>query len=87
MFQQGKKSGRCIGGDAGRKVKRQWEKDAAAMPQPLTEDSKETLCANYIAAYAVIGEDMTIKQAKQAINNLGKKAQINVSLVEICVDL
>jgi len=57
------------------------------MPQPLTEASKEILCVNYIAAYAVIGEEMDMKQAKQAINNLGKKPAINVSIFEICVDL
>ena len=83
MFNSGKKSGRTIGGNEGRIVKRSWEEEAAAMPQPLTEESKEILRLNYIISYAAIGIDMSMQQAKQAVWNLGsdKKAAINVSLL------
>ncbi len=85
MFNRGKKSGRAIGGDEGRAIKRQWEEEAAAMPQPLTFESKNILHQSYIAAYAAIGEEMSLAQAKQAVWNLGpeKKKAINVRVAVI----
>jgi hypothetical protein len=50
------------------------------LPQPLTFESKKILHQSYIVAYAAIGEEMSLDQAKQAVWNLGpeKKKAINV---------
>jgi hypothetical protein len=79
----GKKSGRPIGGDAGRTVKRQWEQEAASMPQPLTLKSKTILCQRYIAAYDAIGVKRSLVHARKAVFNLGpEKRQKSIVSVQ-----
>jgi hypothetical protein len=78
----GRLSGNSIGGDAGRKVKRNWEASALAMPWPLSEVDKERLRTTYVQGYDALDIEMTRKQATQAVKNLPKKfnGTINVSL-------
>jgi hypothetical protein len=76
----GRLTGSPIGGEEGRAFKREWEESAAAMPQPLSEESKELLRESYIVGYANLMITRTRKHASQAVTNIGKKktGQINV---------
>jgi hypothetical protein len=78
----GRLSGNPIGGSPGRKVKRDWEASALAMPWPLSEVHKEQLRTAYVQGYAALDIQMTRRQASEAVKNLPKKfnGTINVSL-------
>ena len=71
----GRHTGSPIGGAAGRAFLREWQDSAAAMPQPLSEDSKELLRQSYIYRYAniPIPEPRTRKHASEAVKNIKKK--------------
>ena len=66
----------------GRKVKRDWEVSALAMPWPLSEVNKERLRTTYVQGYAALDIEMTRHQATEAVKNLPKKfnGTINASL-------
>ena len=70
----GRLTGSPIGGEVGRAFKREWEDSAAAMPQPLSEESKELLRESYIVGYANLMITRTRKHASQAITNIPKKS-------------
>jgi hypothetical protein len=78
----GRLTGNPIGGEPGRKVKRDWEASALAMPWLLSEVNKERLRTTYVQGYAALGIEMTRPQATEAVKNLPKKfnGTINVSL-------
>jgi hypothetical protein len=80
LFLTGRLTGRPIGGEEGRAVKRAIEDAAAAMPQPLSEASKEILRTMYVQGYADIGITRNRKDATIAVGNIKKKVSgaINV---------
>ncbi len=55
----GRLTGNQIGGAPGRKVKRDWEASALAMPWPLSEVNKEQLRTTYVQGYAALDIEMT----------------------------
>jgi hypothetical protein len=65
--------GKPLGGEAGRDVLLAWQNSAAAMPQPLSKQSKEELRTSYVQGYAAIGIVRTRIHAHKAINGMGRK--------------
>jgi hypothetical protein len=76
----GRLTGRPIGWEDGRAVKRAWEAAAAAMPQPLSNETKEALRTLYVQGYAAIGWAKSRSQATEAVKNLQKKASGQISV-------